>query len=340
MAFVKGHPFCGSKKKPKPPLRPKPIGREERTADITLKVGKESITVKDSGVGQKIEFNSRALDPFTPDDLDYTFFPEIAETTDSSDDEFDDDLPNDVPGNEDDEEQENNNGHVVCGEDVYQKNQDPMSSASLLDIGTTPEELATLIPYIKKRRYAKSKKISDEDLQADHDLLTTVYDPTAVVDRSKINSDAYTEALFLRAAFEYYYALGANRTLDQVHHHCHIGYERLYAIATKYKWLERVKEREERILNDPALHTHTQSNRVKKAALDAIAKRITEKISIDKDGNVKVQGLEIRNVRELREAMDLYRELRGEMMGGGARQPNARVNEPQAVKVQLIIKGR
>lgn len=168
----------------------------------------------------------------------------------------------------------------------------------------------------------------------------TVNNPTA----TELGLPATTEKIFpnerliQRQAFEYYYYMGTERTLDKVAKKFNIGRRTVADWSTKFEWIDRIEARDVELSKMAVIETDHKVKETKKTLLGIIRHLIDEKAIRDENGVITgVEGLEIKSVKELRECIDTYRDVIGENVRvPGDPRGGSGVTVP--VQVNLVIK--
>ncbi len=126
------------------------------------------------------------------------------------------------------------------------------------------------------------------------------------ISSSKKKTEPLPEGLIHTQAFEYYYALGDKRTLDQVAEKFDIAIGSARSWCSKFGWQKRVVDREREVASRLRYETEEETINRRKNVLAIIDGCISNKIVRDETGKITgVTGIDFKRVSELTEFLEL-----------------------------------
>jgi len=129
--------------------------------------------------------------------------------------------------------------------------------------------------------------------------------------QEKGNVHKNPEPLKSAEAFEYYYAQGDERSLNQVAKALKIGKTQLYNWSRKFFYTERVLARDFVYIKEMRLQSSRNITEMKTKFAEALRNKITATWTTDKKGNTKF-NTPISNMSDLNQAIKLWLLLSGE----------------------------
>jgi len=150
------------------------------------------------------------------------------------------------------------------------------------------------------------------------------------------------EKMVHTTAFEYYYGLGDKRSATKVAEYMKLNPDTIKTWSYKFKWVDRVHERDLLRSDVNVVHMPKEIADVKKALADYLGRELQAVINYNKDGTVKsVTGPKLKSIKELDAGLTVYYRVTGEKAREDAAAAAAlQNNNGNGVNIQFIIKGR
>jgi len=134
--------------------------------------------------------------------------------------------------------------------------------------------------------------------------IRTIKPPEKPPDYSKKVTTS-VENLTHKKAFEYYYNLGDERNHIKVGKHFKVVPGTIASWSRKYGWVARVQARDKEIGDRLKYESEADTTETRKNILTIIRTLVKNSLEIDEEGNVKIKGLGLKNIGEMREAYEL-----------------------------------
>jgi hypothetical protein len=143
------------------------------------------------------------------------------------------------------------------------------------------------------------------------------------------------ETIEQRMAFEEFWNMGDARTQEKIADKIDRNINTIKKWYREFGWAERVRERQERLLDRLLLETEEETVKTKKLFLSIIKKAAENSCETDPDGNITATKITPKNVIELKILHEFYNEVLGVSSGNGRVTQQGNTN---IAKATFIIK--
>ena len=179
--------------------------------------------------------------------------------------------------------------------------------------------------------------LNKEDILSEQALISSVEQATAgkvQIRKTYIEAEKRVHAM----AFQAYYDMGDSRSLAKVAKHMHMTEQTIQKWSSRFKWITRVRELDALALDKTNAHSQIEIDKVKKAIADCLGEELKGMVEYGDDGKIAVKGPKVRTLKDVKDALDVYYRVTGELAKEDAMK---KVTDPSnGVNIQFVIKGR